>query len=299
MRNKSPLPTTKLTSVRLNRGLHGGIVMDKLLVIRNLAFVFVISIACQARSAEQIVIDGSTGVMPLVSALAKAYQEQNREVTISIGKGLGTKARIEALRDGKIQIAMASHGLDVGAIKKQGMTVLEFAKVAVVFGVNSKVPVTNLTDRQICDIYSVEKKNWKELGFSDTLIVPITRPDSEVDTEVVRHHIRCLTDMKISDAVKVAPKSGEMAQELASTGGAIGMTTMTVVEQSAGRIKSVSLRGVAPTSENVKNKTYVLTRDSFLVTHSSSTPAVVKFLEFIQSDAGKKVIAANGAVPTL
>ncbi len=273
--------------------------MSKSLVIRNLGFVFALSVACQAYSAEQIVIDGSTGVMPLVSALAKAYQEQNRDVTITMGKGLGTKARVEALRDGKIHIAMASHGLDVAAIKKQGMVVLEFAKVAVVFGVNSSVSVTNLTDRQICDIYTIEKKNWKELGYSDALIVPITRPDSEVDTEVVRHHIACLANLKMSDAVRVAPKAGEMAQDLSAIGGAIGMTTMTVVEQSAGRIKSVSLRGIAPTSENVKNKTYVLTRDSFLVTQSSSTPAIAKFLEFVQSEAGKKVIAANGAVPTM
>lgn len=267
------------------------------LVIRNVAFIFALGAACQAHSAEQIVIDGSTGVMPLVTALAKAYREQNRDVNIDIGKGLGTKARIEALREGKIHIAMASHGLNVDSIKKQGMVVREIAKVAVVFGVNASVSATDLTDRQICDIYSIAKTNWKELGSSDMPIVPLTRPDSEVDAEVVRHNIGCLTNLKMSEAVKVAPKSGEMAKELAATGGAIGMTTMTLVEQSAGRIKPVSLRGIAPTAANVKNKAYNLTRDSFLVTHASPPPAVAKFLEFIQSDVGVKVITANGAVP--
>lgn len=266
--------------------------------LRVVAFILASGAVCPAHSAEQIVIDGSTGVMPLVSALAKAYREQNRDVAIEIGKGLGTKARIEALREGKIHIAMASHGLNIDAIRKQGMMVHEIAKVAVVFGVNAGVPVTDLTDRQICDIYSIAKTNWKELGSSDMPIVPLTRPDSEVDTEVVRHHIACLTDLKMPGAVRVAPKSGEMAQELAATGGAIGMTTMTVIEQSAGRIKPVSYRGIAPNADNVKNKTYNLTRDSFLVTLASPPPVVAKFLEFIQSDAGMKVIAANGAVPT-
>ena len=266
-------------------------------LFRSVAFILSFAAACHTHSAEQIAIDGSTGVMPLVEALAKAYREQNRDVTIEIGKGLGTKARIEALREGKIHIAMASHGLNVDAIEKQGLVVREIAKVAVVFGVNANVTTTHLTDRQICDIYSIAKTNWKELGSSDMPIVPLVRPDSEVDTEVVRHHIGCLTKLKMPEAVKVAPKSGEMAQALSTTGGAIGMTTMTVIEQSAGRIKPVSFRGIAPTADNVRNKTYNLTRDSFLVTHASPSPAVAKFLEFIQSDAGAKVIAANGAVP--
>lgn len=271
--------------------------MSTSLVFRNVAFIFIFSVAYHAHSAEQIVIDGSTGVMPLVSALAKAYREQNRDVTIDFGKGLGTKARIAALREGKIQIAMASHGLNIDSIKKQGMAVREIAKVAVVFGVNASVSATDLADLQICDIYSIAKTNWKELGATDMPIVPLTRPDSEVDTEVVRHHIGCLTGLKMSESVKIAPKSGEMAKALAATKGGIGMTTMTVVEQSAGRIKPVSLRGIAPTATNVKNKSYNLTRDSFLVTDASPAPAVAKFLEFIQSDAGAKVIAENGAVP--
>jgi phosphate transport system substrate-binding protein len=266
------------------------------LAVRSITLTLAFAAISPAHSAGQIMIDGSTGVMPLVRALAKAYRESNPDVAIEFGNGLGTKARIQALREGKIHIAMASHGLNIDSIRKQGMAVHEFAKVAVVFGVNASVSATDLTDLQICDIYSLAKTNCKDLGSSDMAVVPTTRPDSEVDTEVVRHHIGCLTNLKMSEAVKVAPKSGEMARELAATAGAIGMTTMTVVEQSAGRIKPVSLRGIAPTAANVRNETYKLTRDSFLVTHAPS-PAVTGFLEFIRSDAGKAVIAANGAVP--
>ena len=181
-------------------------------VIRGVALVFSFGVASQTYSAERIVFDGSTGVMPLVAALAKAYRERNPGVTMDIGKGLGTKARIRALQEGKIDIAMASHGLDIDSITKQGMRVHEIAKVAVVFGVNASVSATDLGDSQICDIYSIVKTNWNELGSSDMLIVPFTRPDSEVDAEVVRHHIGCLTNLKMPEAVKVAPKSGEMAK---------------------------------------------------------------------------------------
>ena len=253
--------------------------------------------AIHANAADRVVIDGSTGVTPLVAALAVAYKAQNPAVAIEIGKGLGTKARIQALGDAKIDIAMASHGLDVAEIQRQGMAVHEIAKVAVVFGVNAGVAVANLSGAQVCDLYSARLRNWKELGGPDLAVTPMTRPDSEVDTEVVREKIPCLTTLKMPDAVKVMPKAGEMAQGLSATSGAFGMTTMTVVEQSQGRVKAVSLDGIVPSAENVQAKRYVLTRDSFLVVKSPPSPATARFIDFVLSPAGAKVIAANGAVP--
>ncbi|HSN88969.1 MAG TPA: hypothetical protein VL025_19550, partial [Thermoanaerobaculia bacterium] len=87
------------------------------------------------------------------------------------------------------------------------------------------------------------------------------------------------------------------AKELSETTGAIGMTTMTVVEQSRERIRPLSLDGIAPRAENVKNQRYTLTRDSFLITKATPSPAVARFLDFIRSPAGAEAIAANGAVP--
>lgn len=254
------------------------------------------SVATQAQS-EKITIDGSTGMSPLVHALATAYREQNPSTPIEIGKGLGTKARIQALNEGKIDIAMASHGLDIAGITRQGMVVQEIGKVAVVFGVNAGVTVNDLTENQICDIYSGKATNWKELGGPDLAIVALTRPESEVDTEVVRDKIGCLKSLKIPEHVKVMPKAPDMAKELAATLGAFGMTTTTVAEQSQGRVKALSIGGAVPTAQNVQNKKYVLTRDSFLVTKSAPSQGVTRFLDFVRSAGGEKVIVANGAVP--
>lgn len=250
-----------------------------------------------APTSEKIVVDGSTGVMPLVAALAKAYQERYPAAVVEMGEGLGTKARLQALEEGKINIALASHGLVVEELTRRGMVVHEIAKVAVVFGVNASVPVANVTDAQICDVYAGRITSWKELGGPDIAIAPRTRPDSEVDAEVVRGKIACLKDLKMTDGVRVMPRSGDMAKELAATVGAVGMTTTTVVEQSRGQIRAVSLNGVIPSAENVEGKTYTLTRDSFLVTKATPPPAVSKFVEFVRSSAGAAVIVANGAVP--
>lgn len=257
----------------------------------------IVATAFVGLTAERIIVDGSTGVMPLVAALAKVYEERHPGITIELGKGLGTKARLEALAEGKLDIALASHGLVIEELTRRGMAVQEIAKVAVVFGVHTSVPITNLTDRQACDIYAGKVTNWKELGGTDLVITPHTRPDTEVDAEVVRVKIGCLRNLKMAETVKVMPRSGDMAKELASTAGAIGMTTMTVVEQSRGQIKPLSLNGIPPSAEGVRRKTYALTRDSFLVTKAQPPPAVAKFLAFVRSPEGEQVIVANGAVP--
>ena len=263
----------------------------------GLLLVCALAGAAHGQSTDKIVVDGSTGVAPLVTALAKAYRERNPAVTVEIGKGLGTKARIRALTEGKIDIAMASHGLVADELIRQGMAVHEIAKVAVVFGVNASVPAANLGDQQMCAIYERRLTNWSELGGPDLAVAPRTRPDTEVDAEIVRQRVGCLAQLQMPEGVRVMAKSGDMARELAATPGAIGMTTMTVVQQSKGKISALALNGVAPSPDNVRSGAYRLTRDSFLVVKGSPSAAVAGFLDFIRSPEGKQVIASNGAVP--
>jgi phosphate transport system substrate-binding protein len=265
------------------------------LPLTTAASLFVIATTASAQTTLKI--DGSTGAMPLVDALAKAHAAKTPSVKFEIGKGLGTKARIEALNSGSIDIAVASHGLKIDDLVKQGMAVYEIARTAVVFGVNSGVSVASLSQAQVCSIYSGTSTNWKQVGGPDLLIAARTRPDSEVDTEVVRDGITCLKTLKMPETINVMQRGGDMAKELAATAGAIGMTTTTVAEQSGGKIKALALDGAAPTEANVTAGSYRLVREVFLVVKESTSPAAKAFLAFVSSAEGAAVIKANGAIP--
>ena len=107
--------------------------------LASLVFVsIVMAVAGSASAQQRIMIDGSTGTAPLVEALGKAFAAKGG-ATIEIGKGLGTKARFEALAAGKIDVAMASHGLNVADVTKRGMTVYRIAMTPVLFGVQSRL----------------------------------------------------------------------------------------------------------------------------------------------------------------
>jgi phosphate transport system substrate-binding protein len=261
------------------------------------AAALVVSAATTVPAQAPLKIDGSTGAMPLVEALAKAYAAKTAGVAFEIGKGLGTRARIDALKSGGIDIAVASHGLKIDELVKQGMAVDEIARTPVVFGVNSGVSVANLSPAQICAIYSGAATNWRQVGGADLAIAARTRPDSEVDAEVARDGVGCFKALKFPESIKVMQRGGDMARELAATAGAIGMTTTTVAEQSGGKIRSLSLDGVAPTEANVIAGTYRLVREVFLVTKEPAAPTVKAFLAFVRSAEGAALIKANGAIP--
>jgi phosphate transport system substrate-binding protein len=248
-----------------------------------------------ATAQNRITVDGSTGTAPLVAALGKAFTAKSGTV-VEIGKGLGTKARLEALASGKIDIAMASHGLKVDEVTRRGMTVHPIAKTAVVFAAHVSAKVAGLTESQVCAVYEGKHRNWSELGGADMAIVAHVRPDSEVDTEVIRAGIACLKAMKFPAQVKVMAKGGDMAKALAATPGAFGVTSATVVEQSKGKLRTLTLGGMVPDEAGVSAGRYRLTRDAFLVTRNDASAAVKAFIGFVQSAEGAAIIRANAAI---
>ena len=249
-----------------------------------------------AQPTEQVVIDGDRAVMPLVVALANDFKIRAREVGFVFEKDLGD-LRLEAVLQGKLDIAVATNGIDLAFISREGMVAYPIARSAVVFAVHSGVPVGNLTKRQICDIYGGLIANWKSLGGPDLAIAPHSPPGRHVDTQVVRRATLCLRGLRMGEVVRIIGQSQGMVRALASTRGAIGITSPISVEESAGRLRSVSIEGVAPSADNVQHRRYGMIRETFFVTWSAPSPAVERFLRFVRSSEGDKLIRVNGAVP--
>lgn len=252
-----------------------------------------------ARSAPPAVhVDGSNGVMPLVRALADSYVAEVPGAVVTFGEGLGSKARLDSLRAGHMDIALASHGLDTAALRAEGLGVHRIAATPVVFGVHAaSVTLAGLPSARVCDVLAGRETSWRPLGDGrDLPIVVVVRPEAEVDMEVLRDGVACAHDIVITPAARVVEETGDMARALAATDGAIGVTTATVVAQSGGAIRALALDGVAPTPQAVREGRYVLTRSSYLVVRGDAHAGVARFLAFIASPAGQAVLEANGAV---
>jgi len=243
------------------------------------------------RSSDSLLIriDGSSGVRPLVETLADAYVEADTAVRFQFGKGLDPQARIDALRSGAIDLAMASHGLDAEALEKEGFRVLRFAEVPIVFAVNKAVGLQRLQSVEVCRIYNGEYSNWSELGGPDLPIAVFARPATEVDAEVILQEIPCFEQVRYSDGVKLQESSGDMARAIAINEGGIGMTTSVRVARSAGQLSALELPSAV---------TGNLHRDCYLIAGKDISATLDRFLRFVDSGAGATLLRANNASPT-
>ena len=262
-------------------------------MLRPLLLLAVLASASCVRHPE-LRIDGSPGVAPLVAALAEAYREANPRAPVRMASGLGSSARSRALLDDRIDIAMASHGIDTAALRGRGITAHEIARTAVVFAVHGDVARTDVSSAVVCDIYAGRVGGWAD-GLR---ISPLMRPANEVDAEVALATIPCLKDVTYAASVRLIERADDMAAELAARRGAFGLTSLPYVRRGNHRIRAVALNGVEPTEENVRSGRYPMTRRAILLVREPASPAAARFLAFARSERGQRVLRASGAVPT-
>jgi len=243
--------------------------------------------------AQQITLDGSTGMLPLATDLVQAFKAKGSATTIEVGKGSSGSSAMRAVADGRLNLGLSSDppGQTERAAGLQG---IEIARAAIVFAVHASVSLPGLTTQQLCDIYARKIKNWKEVGGSDLPILPLTRPVDEFDPTIIKKHNPCF---KEADGVLILPKAGDMAKALASKPGAIGMINITYVETSQGATRALVLNGVAPTPENIQSGAYPLFRRFFFVTKGEPAGAAAQFVAFVKSADGERVIRNTKAIP--
>lgn len=100
----------------------------------------VLSLSAPAMAAQQVVINGSTTVLPVVQKAGEAFMASHPDVELSISGG-GSGNGIKALIEKQCDIAMSSRDIkekEVEAAKKNGVT-----PNRVVVAIDAIVPVVN------------------------------------------------------------------------------------------------------------------------------------------------------------
>src|SRR5215217_4360053 len=152
-------------------------------------FVFLFSTACSPASSSEgaasnssanyIENKGSDTIVNLALAWAERYQAEHPEVRISVTGG-GSGTGIASLINGTVDIANASRKIkeeELAEAKGNGVDPVEhiIARDAIAVIVNPENPVSQLTLKQISDIYSGKISNWSEVGGEDRPIVRLSR----------------------------------------------------------------------------------------------------------------------------
>ena len=170
-------------------------------------------------------------------------------------------------------------------------TVLAYDGIAVI--VNPENDVSDLSVEDIAKIYKGEITNWKDVGGKDGEIVPIGREAGSG----TRDGFESIT--KTEDACKYHQELTSTGDVITTVGGnpnAIGYASLASVSDS---VKAVSVNGVTPSEETVKDGSYVVQRPFVLVTKEDKklSGTAQKFFDYVTSSDASDIISKAGVVP--
>jgi phosphate transport system substrate-binding protein len=246
--------------------------------------------------AENIVIKGSTTVLPIAQAALEAYMRVNPGAKISLSGG-GSGEGIKALVDGSTNIATSSReikGNEVELAKTKGInpTASVVAIDAIVPIVNPKNRVKDLTIDQLSQIYQGKITNWKEVGGENLEIIVISRDSSSGTFESWSELV--LNKAKVTPRAQMQASNGAIVQAVSKNRYALGYIGLGYIDKT---VNGLTVNGVQASAKTAIAKTYPIARPLYMYTNGAPKGETAKFIAFVLGSEGQKIVAKEGFVP--
>ena len=156
---------------------------------------------------------------------------------------------------------------------------------AFVFFVNKDNPVDELSTEQIRSIYRGEIKNWREVGGASKKINPLTRVEGSGSQTMME---------KFMEGNMLTSR-----EPLSVFGGSIGYSFRYYLSGMVAddNVKMLAVDGVYPDEENIRNGSYPISADFYVVYRKDNqNENVGRLVEWLLSEEGQTMIEACGYV---
>lgn len=225
-------------------------------------FISVCSERCGRTQEQQcsgsLRLSGSTSMDKLAGAWAEGFMEKYPGVRVTV-EFAGSSAGIEAVLAGSADIGNSSRSLNEKE-RAEGAVENLVALDGIVVCVDPSNTVENLTCSQLAGIYTGAVRSWSELGGPDIPMVVVGR-EAGSGTREAFEEILGVTDR--CDYANELDSTGAVLARVASTPGAVGYISLDVADAS---VNLLSLEGVEPTADNIRDGGYPLSRPLIMAT---------------------------------
>jgi len=253
------------------------------------------------KQKQTIKISGSTTVLPIVQKAADQYMAAHPEADIQVSGG-GSGVGIQMIGAKTVDIGMTSRELTKDELAKNPtFVVTSVAQDGIAIIVNPANTIPYITLDQLKNIYLGKITKWTEITGAN---VPNTNNQIVIIGRDSASGTRAYFDetvlLKATPTNKMLEKNsnGAVTQTVAQTPGAIGYVSIGFVSND---VKAVPVwynaqKIVAPTLDNVKTKTYPVSRDLYIITNGKPSGLSGDFINYILSADGQKIVADEGYV---
>jgi phosphate transport system substrate-binding protein len=263
------------------------------------------------------VVDGAESLFSLYSAFVNAlYPETIPPLNNGGGpfRFLGGEKGMAALTGGETDIRFGYYPESAREVADSAPGYSELVwhrmgKDALIFFVNKNNPIDNLSSEDIRRIYDGDVTNWKELGGADEAIVAYQRaPDSE--SQIFMKEFMGIFPLRDPPKTVIqrdrdpdrgipggpAEVPADYRNEKNAVGYSLRFFSMRAVKDYD--IKLLSVDGIPPTLETIKNETYPLVVPIYAIRRGDNRkPNVDQFVEWILFEEGQYLIEKSGFAP--
>lgn len=217
-----------------------------------------------SRLSGTVATDGSTSMEKVIGALGESFMNENDGIQFTYNP-TGSGSGITAVSEGRCDIGLSSRSLK-DEEKTQGLTETVLALDGIAVVVNPENQVNDLSIEQIASIYTGEITNWSEVGGADAEIVVIGREAGSGTRDgfesITKTSEKCQYRQELTS-------TGDVITTVSQNPDAIGYTSLSAVKDN---VKALSVDGVAPSEESVKDGSYAIQRPFVLVTKDGVKP---------------------------
>lgn len=254
-----------------------------------------------ATTGATLRVSGSTTVNPVAADAAEVLREEGLAITVDTQGG--SAGGIAQLGAGQIEVAMSSK--EVSDEDRQAHPSVDFVPteigadaVGVIIGKEVfDGGVKSLTKDQLKGLFEGKVTNWSQVGGPDLAVFVYDKEPGRGTREVLDKYLYG-QDGKApppprSDNYAIVGGNEETRAKLLSTPGSVGPLSTAFV---AGRdeLAVVAVDGVVPTNATIRDKTYPMARPLFFVTDGKPAGPAKRFIDFVLSPAGQKIVTRHG-----
>jgi phosphate transport system substrate-binding protein len=245
--------------------------------------------------ADNIVMKGSTTVLPIAQPTAERFMEKNSDVSISV-QGGGSGVGCAAIVDGTTDIGNSSRPIKDQEIKQaleRGARpvphVVAMDGIAVV--VHNSNLVNNLTKDQVKAIYTGGISCWSEVGGRRGQIVVISRDVASGTFEAFNK--LALEKERVRPDAQLTASNNASKANVSNTPGGIAYVGLGYVDSS---VKAITIDGVVCSKDTVLSGEYPYSRPLYMYTNGEPTGRVKEYIDFVLSKEGQRIVEAQGFV---
>lgn len=280
-------------------------------------FLLILLLSCKSdrfSSKETVIIKGSDTMVNLTLTWAENLMQKDQSLSIQVTGG-GSGTGIAAILNGTADVANVSRDLKERELQKAAKLGVEpilhkAALDGIAIVVNPSNDIDTLTIPQIRDIFSGKVNNWKEVGGNDLRIVLYGRENSSGTYEYFKSVI-LKTEKESQDfatSTQVLQGTSSLAEAVALDRRGIGYGGVGYFTKREDvkiiYIKSeTTKKAISPVQNGelnyraIWNGEYPLSRFLYCLTNGEPKGAAKKYIEFISSDAGQKLVEEMEYIP--